>query len=568
MNYSVLDFLQLIGALGLFIYGMKIMSDALQKLAGEKLRSLLRSVTSTTFSGILSGFITTALVQSSSATSVMVVSFVNAGILTLSESMGVVMGANIGTTITAWMIAIVGFKFNSTVLALIFTGLVFPFLFSRKQAFQNIASFIIGFAVLFLGLNFLKVSIPHIENNPQMLELLSPFFNSGFLSTLFFIGVGAILTIVLQSSSASMAFTMVILAQGWITFPLAAAMVLGENIGTTITANIASSIANVHSKRAARFHFFFNFTGVIWMALLLNPFVRSLDFLLSDIFNSSYSLFENTQVARANSTIALALFHTAFNVANTIFLFPLIPVFERLLIRLQPTKDASDEEFRLQYISAGVMSTPELSLEEAQKELQNFAKVLDKMGYSFSALLFDNPKNKANIISKLKQREDITDDLEIELVNYLTKVSEFDLSMASSKTVRNMLSIANDMERVADIYYQMTRNYERMQKLNVRLPEDALQELKEFLEMVYSALKLVRENLKLPFNEVDLNAAQELEDEINARHKELKKSHYTRLEKNLYSPRAGVIYLDYLNRAEKIADHLINVDEALAGGKK
>ncbi|MEX2589124.1 MAG: Na/Pi cotransporter family protein, partial [Chitinophagales bacterium] len=468
MTYTILDFLQLIGSLGLFIYGMKIMSDALQKLAGEKLRSLLRSVTSTTFSGVLSGFLTTALVQSSSATTVMVVSFVNAGILTLSESMGVVMGANIGTTITAWMIAIVGFKFESTTIALILTGLVFPLLFSRKAAFQNIASFIIGFAVLFLGLSLLQHTIPNIENNTQILDYFDPFINSGFLSTLFFIAAGIILTIILQSSSASMAFTMVILAQGWITFPLAAAMVLGENIGTTVTANIASSIANVHSKRAARFHFFFNFLGVIWMALLLMPFIKGLDFVLSETFSASYSLFDSNPESRQNATIALALFHTAFNVINTVFLFPLIPLFDRLLIRIQPTKDASDEEFRLQYISSGVMSTPELSLEEAQKELQNFGKVLDKMGYSFSALLFDNPKNKKNIIDKLKKREEITDDLELEIVNYLTKVSEFDLSFASSKIVRNMLSIANDMERVADIYYQMTRNYERMQKHNIK----------------------------------------------------------------------------------------------------
>ncbi|MEX0812635.1 MAG: Na/Pi cotransporter family protein [Chitinophagales bacterium] len=567
MTYTILDFLQLIGSLGLFIYGMKIMSDALQKLAGEKLRSLLRSVTSTTFSGVLSGFLTTALVQSSSATTVMVVSFVNAGILTLSESMGVVMGANIGTTITAWMIAIVGFKFESTTIALILTGLVFPLLFSRKAAFQNIASFIIGFAVLFLGLSLLQHTIPNIENNTQILDYFDPFINSGFLSTLFFIAAGIILTIILQSSSASMAFTMVILAQGWITFPLAAAMVLGENIGTTVTANIASSIANVHSKRAARFHFFFNFLGVIWMALLLMPFIKGLDFVLSETFSASYSLFDSNPESRQNATIALALFHTAFNVINTVFLFPLIPLFDRLLIRIQPTKDASDEEFRLQYISSGVMSTPELSLEEAQKELQNFGKVLDKMGYSFSALLFDNPKNKKNIIDKLKKREEITDDLELEIVNYLTKVSEFDLSFASSKIVRNMLSIANDMERVADIYYQMTRNYERMQKHNIKLPEDAMQELREFLDLVYSALKKVRKNLNLPFNEVDINEAQELEDQINKMHKDLKRNHYNRLEKNIYSPRAGVIYLDYLNRAEKIADHLINVDEAMAGVK-
>lgn len=567
MTYTILDFLQLIGSLGLFIYGMKIMSDALQKLAGEKLRGLLRSVTSTTFSGVLSGFLTTALVQSSSATTVMVVSFVNAGILTLSESMGVVMGANIGTTITAWMIAIVGFKFKSTAVALVLAGLVFPFLFSRKSAFQNVAGFIIGFAVLFLGLNLLQANVPNIENNASIYKYFQPFFNSGFLSTLFFIAAGGILTVILQSSSASMAFTMVLLGQGWISFPLAAAMVLGENVGTTITANIASSVANVHSKRAARFHFFFNLLGIIWMATILNPFIQGLDFILSETFSASYSLFDNNPESRQNATIALALFHTMFNVVNTVFLFPLIPVFERLLIRLQPTKDASEEEFRLQYISAGVMSTPELSIQEAQKELQNFSKILDKMGYSFSALLFENPKNKKGIIEKLKKREEITDDLELEIVNYLTKVSEFDLSFASSRMVRNMLSIANDMERVADIYYQMTRNYERMQKLKVNLPEDALQELKEFLELVYSALKLMRENLNLPFNEVDVEAAQKLEDKINKRHKELKKNHYVRLEKNIYSSRAGVIYLDYLNRAEKIADHLINVDEAMGGVK-
>lgn len=554
MEYSIFDFFQLLGALGLFIYGMKIMSEGLQKLAGSRLRSVLKGMTSNRLTGVLTGTFVTTIIQSSSATTVMVVSFVNAGLLTLSESMGVIMGANIGTTITAWLVAFLGFKVKIVPIATMFVGFSFPLLFVKKEFFKHLAEFVIGFGILFIGLDLLKDSVPDLQQNPDILAFLNQYTNAGFLSIILFVAFGTLLTVVVQSSSASTAITLIMLNNGWIPFELAAAMVLGENIGTTITANLAAAIGNVYAKRAARFHTLFNLIGVLWMLLIFSwfaPFIET-----------------KAKAAGLDDKLALAVFHSSFNILNVVLLIWFIPYLEKLVVRIQPSRGIGDEEFRLRFISAGLMSTPELSLAEAKKELQIFAKLIDKMSFSFTALLFDRHKDKAAIIEKIRKREDITDELELELTDYLTKVSESDLSRDASERVRDMLSMANDLERIADIYYMMTKNYQRMVKQNIKLPEDVMQELKELLDMVYNGIKLMRKNMELDnIDDVKMKEAYALEADVKALRKKLVKLHYNRLKKSIYGPMAGVVYLDYVVRAERIVAHIVNVNESMAGIK-
>lgn len=552
--YNFWDFLILLGALGLFIYGMKIMSEGLQKLAGNRLRSVLKGMTSNRLSGIFTGSFVTATLQSSSATTVMVVSFVNAGLLTLSESMGVIMGANIGTTITAWLVAYFGFKVKIVPIATIMIGLSFPLLFVKKEQLKHLAEFIIGFGILFIGLDFLKDSVPDIKSNPQILEFLNNYTDMGYGSILLFILFGTLLTVVVQSSSASTAITLIMLNQGWIGFDMAAAMVLGENIGTTITANIAAAVGNVYAKRAARFHTLFNLIGVTWMLAIFTFFVPFIE--------------QQANGLGLDDKLGLALFHSGFNIINVTLLVGFIPYLEKLVIRIQPSRGLGDEEFRLRYISAGLMSTPELSLAEAKKELQIFAKLIDKMSFSFTALLFQKHKDTEAIIEKIKKREEITDDLELELTNYLTKISESDLSRQGSERVREMLSMANDLERMADIFYMMTKNYQRMDKQNIKFAEDVVQELKGLLDMIHDAIKLMRKNMEFDEPEqVNMEEVYDLEKEVKNMRKKLVKAHYNRLEKNLYTPMAGVVYLDYVIRGERIVAHIVNVNESLAGIK-
>ncbi|MDZ7717531.1 MAG: Na/Pi symporter [Balneolaceae bacterium] len=318
MTYSFFDFLQLIGALGIFIYGMKVFSEGLQKVAGSRLRSILKGMTTSRFRGLLTGFGATTITQSSTTTTVMVVSFVNAGLLTLVESTGVIMGANIGTTVTAWMVSVFGFKMQITPIAVSLIGVFFPFLFFGKEKLRNLAESMIGFGILFIGLEFIKNAVPNIQDNPEMFAALDSFTEFGVLSIILFVFIGTALTLLTQSSSAATTITLVMLFEGWINFPIAAAMILGENIGTTVTANIAAIVGNVHAKRAARFHFIFNIIGVLWMLFLINPFLQGIDAAMLYFDPASGSIFGNSQEARASATLGLSLFHTTFNILNVI----------------------------------------------------------------------------------------------------------------------------------------------------------------------------------------------------------------------------------------------------------
>ncbi|MBQ5593640.1 MAG: Na/Pi cotransporter family protein, partial [Bacteroidales bacterium] len=413
--------LTLLGSLGLFLYGMTLMSEALQKVAGEKLRSFLAAMTSNSFKRIFTGFLITAIIQSSSATTVMVVSFVNAGLLSLTQSIGVIMGANIGTTCTAWLISLLGFKADISVIAIPVIGFGFALMMFKSKKKKSWGELLIGFALLFLGLTFLKNSVPDLQNSPEVLEFLKNWTSYGIGSVLIFTLIGTILTIVLQSSSATMALTLVMCNNGWIPFEMGAAMVLGENIGTTITANIAASVANVSARRAALGHSVFNLFGVLWAIILYKPFL----ILVSKIIVAIGC--DNPLEAGASGTSILygiSMVHTLFNVINTLILVWFTNQIVKLVTKAIPQKE-SGEVFRLQFIQGGALSTAEISLDQAKNEIIHYAGICQRQyAYAREALNTDSPEKFDELYKKLEHYEQVTDRIEIEIANFLNQVSE------------------------------------------------------------------------------------------------------------------------------------------------
>lgn len=568
MAFTFFDLLQIIGSLGVFIYGMKVFSDGLQKVAGNKLRAILKGMTTTRFRGILTGFSATTITQSSSTTTVMVVSFVNAGLITFLESTGVIMGANIGTTVTAWMVSIFGFKMEITPIAIMLIGIFFPFMFFGREKLKHLAEAMIGFGILFIGLDLIKNGVPNIEDNPEMFMFLDQFTEFGFASILIFVGVGTLLTLITQSSSAASAITLVMLFEGWIDFPIAAAMILGENIGTTVTANIAAVVGNVYAKRAARFHFVFNVFGVVWMLLLIQPFLVGIDHAMGYFLSDSGSLFDAAdEIGRANATLGISLFHTVFNVVNVLLLVGFVPHIVRFIEKYQTKKESADSQHRLQYISSGMMSSAELSISQAHKEIELFAKLIEKMHFSLEGLLFNKQNMQERFLKKIEKREKITDKIELEIAEYLTKISSNNLTESATRRIRGMHSMINDLERVGDIYFQMSKTFERTQSEGIELPDEAMKKMRKMLNLVFNAIRNIRENLDKENGDIDLEEAMRLENAIDLYRDELLEYHYAQLEKNNYSNQAGFVFLDYLNRLEKIGDHLFNVNEALAGVK-
>jgi len=551
MEYGLFDFLQLIGALGLFIYGMKLMSEGIQKIAGNQLRVILRSMTSNKYLGILTGFFVTAMIQSSSATTVMVVSFVNAGLLTLVESFGVIMGANIGTTVTIWVVNYLGLKVKMAPIAVALIGMVFPLLFAKKDKLKNFAEFVIGFGILFIGLTFLKDAVPDLKSNPEILSFLNQFANPGLLARLLFVGVGTVLTVVVQSSSAASAITLIMLAEGWIGFDLGAAMILGENVGTTITANLAALIANVHAKRAARFHFVFNVTGVIWMLLLMPFFIQ----------------FIETYLPFTEANDKLPVFHTMFNITNVVVLMWFTPIFYKIVLWMVPSKGEDDEEFKLQYIKSGLLGTPEIMLAEAKKETQNYGEVLTKITNNVIYLLFENPKDRGDMLAKIKKREENTDTLEIEIADFLAKVSEDEMSTEGANRIQSLMSIINDMERYGDICYEISLTNERIMGLGANISNNVRDEIQGLFALVKNQLKLTNEHLNQRFKNVDLDVVRANEKVINEKRTILQKLVFKSMEKTVITAPEGIHYMNIINSAEKLGDHLVNINEAIAGIK-
>ena len=559
MEYSFFDFIGLMGALGFFIYGMKVMSEGIQKIAGSKMRQILSVMTSNRYKGVFTGFLLTALVQSSSATTVMVVSFVNAGLLTLTESIGVIMGANIGTTVTAWIISLIGFKVKISLYALPIIAFGAPMLFSSKSRYKAIGETLIGFALLFMGLAALKGAVPDLKHNPEILDFLQHYTDMGYLSILMFVGIGTVVTLVVQSSSAAMAITLVMANQGWIPFELAAAMVLGENIGTTVTANLAALIANVHAKRAARAHFLFNIGGVIWMLILFLPFLRTIGSYMESATGQS-PFMEATAIP-----IGLSLFHTTFNIINTVVMVFFVDRIAALVVKMVPSS-GDDEEFHLEFIGMNIMPTPEISILEARKEVAKFARITTKMSeFTETLITKKQDKSRRKLMDKIKNYEEVTDRMDVEISTFLAKVAEGNISEASSFRIRALLSINNDLERVGDIFYQVSLTIQRQLDSEQWFSKDQVENLVEIYGLLDHALAVMRKNLNSEYSSVTMDDALEAERAINAKRNELRREYLKKVEKGEYNVKDAINYIELINGCEKLGDHVINVTEAVTG---
>lgn len=561
MKFGIFETLQLIGALGFFIYGMKVMSEGIQKVAGSKMRQILSAMTSNRIKGVITGFTLTGLVQSSSATTVMVVSFVNAGLLSLTESIGVIMGANIGTTITGWLIAIIGFKVKIAKIALPIIAIGFPLLFVSRSKIKAWGEVLIGFALLFIGLSELKESVPDLQANPEVLEFLSAYTEMGIISVLLFVGIGTIVTVVVQSSSAAMALTLVMANQGWIPFEMAAAMILGENIGTTITANLAAMIGNIHAKRAARAHFIFNVFGVVWMVLLFSFFISGID----SYMQSSQGISPLDPKQYASIPVALVIFHSSFNIINTLLLVGFVNFIARTVTKMVTSK-GDDEEYHLEHIGLNMIQTPDISILEARREISKFGGLTSKMsGMVHELIEKKKEKNINKLKDKVKKYEEITDRVEVEIATFLSKVSEGNISEESSFKIRSLLSINNDMERIGDIFYQMSIAIAKKYEDNVRFTDDHRKGLDEMFQLVDEAFVIMNKNLSNDYSKVTIKEALEKEREINAKRNDLRRSHMQNIAKGEYDILSGMAYIDLISLLERVGDHLINVTEGVVG---
>jgi len=562
MEYGFFDVLSLLGALGFFIYGMKVMSEGIQKVAGAKMRGILSSMTSNRVKGVFTGFTITSLVQSSSATTVLVVSFVNAGLLSLTESIGVIMGANIGTTITAWLISIVGFKVKIAAYALPIIAFGFPLMFFNRDKLKFWGEVLVGFALLFMGLSLLKDAVPDLKSNPEILEFLGRYTDLGFLSILIFVGIGTFITVIVQSSSAAMALTLVMANNGWIPFELAAAMVLGENIGTTITANLAALIGNVHAKRAALSHFIFNIFGVIWIIALIHPVLYLVDSYI--VSTGGASPFETA----TGIPIGLSLFHTSFNIVNTLLLVGFVNFIARVVTKV--IKSSGDDEYSLEYISTGLMNTAELSIEQARKETGRLGKMARKMSGQFRELLTaEKPKKQKRLLKKIRDFEEMTDRMELEISEYLMGVSTSGtLSNLSTIKVTGLLSAINDLERIGDIFYQMSKDVERNLENEKTFKPKQIENILKMMDLVDEAIDIMTSNLESTRRTISLEPATLKESEINQFRDQLRKGQNKVIEKDKYDPKRDGLYKDIYHLCEKLGDHIINVSEAITGEKE
>lgn len=553
--------IKIFGALGLFIYGMKVMSEGIQRVAGDKLRNGLASMTNTRLGGVLTGFFTTSIIQSSSATTVMIVSFVNAGLLNLKQSIGVIMGANIGTTITALIIVIFGFKISITAFALPILAIAVPlFLFARADRWKYLGEFLIGFSVLFIGLGALKDLVPS-NLSAETQEFIGQLGEYGFFSTILMVVVGTIVTIIVQSSSAAIAITLTLCAKGIIPFEMAAAIVLGENIGTTITANIAAVIGNTHAKRAARAHLIFNLIGVLWMLILFNPFLRLIDSIVVSL--DLGSPFTNVDSIKDG----LTAFHMLFNILNTLILVWFVDLIARVVIKMVPSKEGDDEIFKLKYISTGIVKTPSLSLQEVKMEIRQFGDILASLCKNSKKLLLSEDKGKtAQLKSRIYDLENTTDKFEEEVSNYVIRITSEELSINHSNQIRDVLSIASEFERTGDEYLRLVKHFERLDAKKVVLTPKQISKLEGLYDLISDAVGIVKSNLNVEdLSEVNEEEALSKEKEINDYVVKLHKQNLKSIEAKEYSVKTGVVYKDIIASLETIGDHLLNMSQSAVG---
>jgi len=548
----IVDLLRIVGSLGVFLYGMRVMSDGIQKVAGSRLKSILNYMTRNPVTGVLTGLLITSLIQSSSATTVMVVSFVNSGLLTLIQAISVVMGANIGTTITTWIVSFFGFKFDITSVALPIVGLGLPLIFSKRRKYRDIGEILIGFGLLFIGLMFLKNCVPDIKDHPETLEFLKRYTDLGFLSYAIFVIVGSVLTIVVQSSSAAMAITVTMVYLGWIDYYTAAAIVLGENIGTTITAYLASLGTNVNARRAARAHFLFNLFGVLWISFIFRHFA---DFILQIApWNSAL---------KANFPLNLALFHTLFNIVNTLIFLPFTRKFVKLVEYLvKPKQRDIDVEYTLKYISTGLQDTADFNLLEARREIDRMAQITLDM-FTIFMDVYNHPTSKmGEQVLKVRKFEDLTDRMQLEISKYLVDCSQDELSEANMRNISALVRIVNELENIADSCFKLILVVERRYDERLRFHTDADEEINEYSKLILEYVDFYRTHLDGSLTHEELKYAYDLECRIDHNRDELRALTEQRMKEGS-DPHAELLYLDLLKNFEHIGDASLNIAQAL-----
>ena len=552
----IINIFSLVGSLALFLFGMKTMSEGLEKFAGDRLRSILAAMTKNRVMGVLTGILITALIQSSSATTVMVVSFVNAGLMTLGQSIGVIMGANIGTTVTAWIISAVGFKVNIAAFAIPLLAIGMPLIFSNKGNRKSIGEFVFGFSFLFMGLAFLQEAATAMNIGDMVASMLSHVPQDSFLTILLFVIVGALVTMIVQASAATMAITLMLFGMNipGFGFEQAAALAMGQNIGTTITAFMASLTANTQARRAALAHMFFNVFGVVAFLIVFYPACDTVSWFVDSIMGGGNDLFK------------LSAFHTAFNIINTLLLIGFVRQIEMLVCRVLPMK-AQEEDYRLRFISGGLLSTAELSIMEAQKEIHHFAERCQRMFTFVPELMQIQDETEFNkLFSRIGKYENITDSMEMEIAAYLNKVSEGRLSDASKSQIQKMLRQITELESIGDSVYNLGRtlNRHRMHCQDDFTPEQT-QHMQTMLQLVEGSLDEMMKRIDLTAPRINITKSINIEHEINNYRKQLRNQNLHDVNAGLYSYQLGVFYVDFISECERLADYVMNVVQAGKG---
>lgn len=597
MDYSFLDFLTLLGAVGLFLYGMKIMSEGLQKAAGDRLRNILSAMTRNRFMGAFTGFSITAIIQSSSASTVMVVSFVNAGLMTLAQSMAVIMGANVGTTATAWILTLFGFKVNIAAFAIPLIGLAVPLLFSSKNKNKSIGETLLGFAFLFLGLEYINGAVPDLKSNPEIFSFLQHYASMGFGSILLFLFVGLVITLIIQSSSATFAIVLIMCSKGWITFDIGCALVLGSNIGTTITPIIASLGGNVGAKRAAMGHLLFNVLGTVWCLCLFYPFVHLNTWItealgqgdpnalfgyldnmhasdpttygnyIAGTLPSGHEMISTVSHLQLSVSFGLSMFHTIFNLINLSIMIWLTNQFVKIVEWIMPAKKKEDEEFQLKFISRGILSAAELNIAQAEKEIYVYAERVSRMIDMAQTLVHSKQQSEdfSQLYSRLQKYEDISDRMEIEIANYLNRSAEGKLSATGKLRISAMLTIVSEIESIADCCLGVGKILLRKNESSAHFADIQYEDIDKMFAHVKEAMQnmlLLLQNIENA-SEHDIIRSYNLEREINNYRNQVRTANIKNINDKRYEYQSGIYYMDIIADLEKTGDYIINVVDAV-----
>ena len=579
MDYSISQFLGLLGAVGLFLYGMKVMSEGLQKAAGDRLRNILQAMTRNRFAGLLTGCAITALIQSSSASTVMVVSFVNAGLMSLAQSMAVIFGANVGTTFTAWIIAIFGFKVDMSLVIMPLIGLAVVLLFSNKNRSKSIGEFLIGFALLFMGLSTINDYVPDLSKDPEMFAALQDYANMGYASVLLFALVGMIVTAIIQSSAATFAIVLIMCTKGWITFDLACALVLGSNIGTTITPLLASMSGNVAAKRTAMGHLLFNTLGTIWCVIVFTPFAGMNSWITETIgAGNPNALFDYVSAGNSDPaaigkmqlsvSVGLSVFHTTFNIVNVCIMIWLTGLYVKIVEWMVPARKTTDE-FSLKFISSGLLSSAELNIAMAEKEVVVFAERVRRMIDMSATLIHTKEKSEeyTKLYSRLEKYEDISDRMEIEIAKYLNKCAEGRLSNESKLRITALLAIVSEIESIADCCMGVGKILNRKIESGVEFTEEIYANIDTMHKYVAEAMDLMLKELRdLEMETVHdrpLIDSYNKEREINNMRNAYRSANIANINGGKYQYQAGIYYMDIVSDFERTGDYIINVVDTI-----